>query len=301
MAEELRRTGLTLTSLDGVSARVAPDALRYTTDACEARAAQLVLVTVKSADTESAGRELAAVLAAGATVLSLQNGLYNARTLQRCLPSHVVVPGMVPFNVVSRAAGLFHQATEGVLEAEQHPALAPVLDAFVRAGLPLRLRPAMEPVLWAKLLLNLNNAINALADIPLKQQLAQRDFRRCLALAQHEALALLHEHGVRPVRLTPLPATWIPRLLDIPDALFRTLGARMLAVDPHARSSMWEDLERGRKTEVDHINGEIERLAGQLGRAAPVNARLVGLIRAAERGGRRRYTAAELLAELSQG
>jgi 2-dehydropantoate 2-reductase len=301
MAAELRASGLTLTSLAGIRARLAPEALHYATDPAAARTAKLVLVTVKSADTEASAQELARVLTPGTTLLSLQNGLHNAKVLQCGLPEHTVVPGMVPFNVVARAGGVFHQATEGVLEAEQHPALQPFLEHFDRSRLTLRLRAAMEPVLWAKLLLNLNNPINALADIPLKTQLEQRDFRRCLAHAQAEALALLHERGIRPARLTPLPAAWIPRLLDVPDALFRTLGARMLAIDPLARSSMWEDLERGRKTEVDYINGEVVRLAAHAGRAAPVNARLVALIRAAERGGRRRFSGAELLAELSQG
>jgi 2-dehydropantoate 2-reductase len=72
----------------------------------------------------------------------------------------------------------------------------------------------------------------------------------------------------------------------------------MLAIDPLARSSMWEDLELGRATEVDWLNGEVVRLAQKQGRRAPVNARLVELIREAEQGGRRDWSGPELLAEL---
>ena len=72
----------------------------------------------------------------------------------------------------------------------------------------------------------------------------------------------------------------------------------MLAIDPLARSSMWEDLEAGRTTEVDWLNGEIVRLAQQQGRPAPVNARLLALVRAAEAGGPRDWSGAVLLAEL---
>jgi 2-dehydropantoate 2-reductase len=56
-------------------------------------------------------------------------------------------------------------------------------------------------------------------------------------------------------------------------------------VDPEARSSMWEDLERRHLTEVDYLNGEIVRLGAAHGVPTPVNARLIELIRAAERAG----------------
>jgi 2-dehydropantoate 2-reductase len=74
----------------------------------------------------------------------------------------------------------------------------------------------------------------------------------------------------------------------------------MLAIDPLARSSMWEDLEAGRRTEVDWLNGEIVRFARTQGREAPINARLLALVRAAETGGERHWRGAALLAELRQ-
>jgi 2-dehydropantoate 2-reductase len=295
---ELREHGLTLTSLDGAALHVLPAALSVSTHGNALAEADLVLVTVKSAATEAAGREIAPLLKRSATVVSLQNGLHMARTLARCLPGFTVLPGMVQFNVIQRGRGAFHQGSEGALEVERHRTLRPLVALFARAGLPLRLHRAMEPVQWAKLLLNLNNPINALSGLPLKQQVGQRDYRRCLALAQAEALGLLSEARIPVARLTPLPPTWLPRLLDVPDFLFARLGARMLEIDPLARSSMWEDLERGRPTEVDYINGEIVQLAAALGRNAPVNTSLVSLVHDAERGGRRNWTGRELLQAL---
>jgi 2-dehydropantoate 2-reductase len=70
----------------------------------------------------------------------------------------------------------------------------------------------------------------------------------------------------------------------------------MVAVDPTARSSMWDDLEHGRTTEIDYLQGEIVALADRLRRPAPVNRRVVELVRVAEAGGRRDYTGAELAA-----
>jgi 2-dehydropantoate 2-reductase len=300
LAAEVAQHGLRLTDFVGADLSVPAGAVRFVTGAEAAADAALVLVTVKSAGTEDAGAQLAGVLKPGTRVISFQNGLHNAEVLRQRLPQCTVLTGMVPFNVVNRGDGAFHQGSEGLLETEQHPALNDFLAAFARAGLPLQQHPEMPRVQWAKLLLNLNNPINALSDLPLKEELAQRDFRRCVALAQAEALRLLDAAGIRPAKLTPLPPHWIPTLLGVPDALFRRLAGRMLAIDPVARSSMWEDLQAGRTTEIDWINGEVVVLANRLGRAAPVNAELVRLIREAEAGGRRRWTAGELLAQLRQ-
>src|SRR5690606_13382442 len=137
----------------------------------------------------------------------------------------------------------------------------------------------------------------ALAGIPLREELSQRAWRRCLALAQAEALRVYRAAGIRPARVTPLPPAWLPALLRLPDALVTRLAARMLRIDPLARSSMWEDLQAGRPTEVDWIQGEIVQLGARHGVPTPVNARLVQLVHDAERA-RRHWTGTELLADL---
>ncbi len=298
LAREISEHGLHLSDFLGADFQVKPADILFATAPAAAASADLVLVTVKSAGTSEAAQELSKVLKPDALVISFQNGLGNADVLRTQLTRQTVLTGMVPFNVVNRGQGKFHQGSEGALEAEQHARLAPWLPLFVKAGLPLMARANMREAQWAKLLLNLNNAINALSDIPLKAELAQRAYRQCLALAQREALLLLDVAGIRPAKLTPIPPHWLPRLLSVPDTLFRLLANRMLAMDPLARSSMWEDLQAGRTTEIDWINGEVVKLAQQLGRQAPVNARLIALIRDAEKGGRRQWPGQELLAVL---
>lgn len=298
VGEELRQHGLTLTHYDGRDWCVAPETIAFSTEPDAAAAADLILVTVKSGATAQAAAELADLAAPNAVVISFQNGIGNADTLHAALPGRSVLAGMVPFNVIRRGPGAFHQASEGELEVEDAAAFAPFLTGFTSAGFALRRHRDMPPVQWAKLLLNLNNAVNALSALPLQQELAQRAYRRCLALAQAEALALLKQAGIQPARLTPLPAAWIPALLRLPDALFARLARKMLAVDPSARSSMADDLAAGRRTEVDWINGEVVRLAERLGRRAPVNARLISLIKAAESDSVR-WSGEALLAELS--
>jgi 2-dehydropantoate 2-reductase len=158
----------------------------------------------------------------------------------------------------------------------------------------------MPAVQWSKLVLNLNNAINALSGKPLAEELSDRDFRRCLAACQKEALSLLDEARQPLARITPLPTAWIARMLTVPDGVFKLLGRRIVAIDPNARSSMWDDLEAGRPTEVDFIQGEIVSLANRLGKRALINQALVSLIKEAERGGKRDYTGAELYAAITR-
>ncbi len=294
----LSEHGLALTDMQGRKRDCPPASLECVTGPDAVDDADLVLVTVKSGDTAAAARELAGRVRPDALVISFQNGLRNVSTLRGHLPGCTVLAGMVPFQVFHRGLGRLHRASAGELMVEDHAALAPWLACFEHAGLPLELREDMPAVQTAKLLLNLNNAINALSDLPLREELADRAYRRCLVLAQREAMGIFRVHGLRPARLTPLPAAWIPCLLAAPDAVFALLAQRMLAIDPQARSSTWEDLAAGRPTEVDWINGEVVRLATEHGLRAPVNARLAELVHRAERDEQRIWRGEALWREL---
>lgn len=286
--------GLVISDLDGGEARCAPT---VATDARGAVSASIVLVTVKSAQTAEAGAALAGVLAKDAVVVSLQNGIGNAETLRKALPHHRVLAAMVPFNVTRKGAA-YHRASDGALRIDADPANTDFLAACARARLPIEPRSDMTAVQWAKLVMNLNNAINALSGLPLKAELEDRRFRRCLATAQREALDLLAIAKQPVAKLTPLPPTWMPWLLAAPDAIFTRVAKKVVAIDPSARSSMWDDFEARRPTEIDYLQGEVVALAKRLGRTAPINAGLVALVRAAEAGGKRNFTAAELQASL---
>lgn len=297
MADELASHGLRLTDYLGADLRVEPGDIRYETSPAAAAEADLVLVTVKSASTVTAAAELAGVLKPGAIVVSFQNGVRNGELLRERLTDQVVVTGMVPFSVLNRGGGVFHQGTAGALDVQRHPGLGPYLDAFTKAGLPLAQHDDILPVQWAKLLLNLNNPINALSNLPLRDELSQRAYRRCLAAAQSETLGLLDAAGIRPAQILAVPMDRFPTILRLPDFLFRRLAGKMLAIDPLARTSMWEDLEAGRPTEIDYLNGEVVRLATSLNRQAPINTKLVTLIRQAE-STRHPWSGPELLQEL---
>jgi 2-dehydropantoate 2-reductase len=300
LAGELAEHGLHLTDYLGADLRVAADRIRYETTPAAVEEADLVLVTVKSAATATAADELTGVLKPGAIVVSFQNGIRNGEVLRDRLQEYTVLTGMVPFSVLNKGSGAFHQGTEGKLDIQKHPALQPYEDAFANAGLPLKQHDEILPIQWAKLLLNLNNPINALSDLPLRDELAQRAYRRCLAAAQTETLDLLKAAGITPAKVTAVPAQKLPALLRLPDFVFKRLASKMLAIDPLARTSMWEDLQAGRRTEIDYLNGEVVRLADSLGRKAPVNAKLIALIREVEARRPSRITGPDLLEQLTR-
>jgi 2-dehydropantoate 2-reductase len=300
MRERIASHGLTVSDMDGRNTQLSAAQVHYSENPSTLAGAALVLVTVKSADTESTAHALALHAAPNALVISLQNGIGNADMLRRALPGRIVLGGMVPFNVVQLPGSRFHRGTEGSLMVEASPTLAPWLPMFEAAGLPLAQRTDFLAVQWGKLLLNLNNAINALSGIPLKAQLSDRDYRRCLALLMDEALHALKATGIVPAKIGKVPPSRMPRLMRLPDWLFRRIAAAALRVDPKARSSMWEDLQAGRRTEVDYLNGAVVALAERAGLDAPANRRIVALVHAAEQGNGGGMSGKDLLAALRE-
>jgi 2-dehydropantoate 2-reductase len=282
--------GIAIADLDGSERKVGAPVLHAVADPAEAFAgAGLVLVTVKSGDTAEMAGLIASHAPPDATVVSLQNGTGNTALLRQSLPAtQRVVAGMVPFNVVQdetpdgRVA--FRRTTSGEVHVEAGvPGLVDLLNV---EGLQVAPAADMTAVLWGKLVVNLGNAINALSGLPLAEQLADRRWRLILAAQMDEALAVMRAAGIRPVAVGPLRPALLPYLLRLPDFLFRLLARRMIAVDPKARSSTLQDLDRGRRTETDEFQGAIVRLAEQAGTTAPLSRLVLERIRDAEAAGK---------------
>jgi 2-dehydropantoate 2-reductase len=281
---EIKAGGLRLTSFDGFDQTIAPDRLTLSDDPSIFSQVAVVLVTVKSADTSEMADLIAASAPPDVVVVSLQNGVGNVATLRDRLPGRRVLGGMVPFNVVGLGEGRFHRSTSGDIVVE-----ADAADTAAKLSVPgLTMRPTdnIDGVQWGKLIVNLNNALNALANIPLRRQLAQRGWRRLFADQMAEGLAAIRAEGIKPVSPTPIPANWMPPLLRLPDAIFEALLGRTMKIDPEARSSMWEDLQRGRRTEIDYLQGVITEIADRRGLQAPLSRRIVALVRQAESDGK---------------
>lgn len=278
MLDAMRAHGLTLTDCDGGHLHLAPERLSLAEQVPQGLRPGLVLLCVKSGATAEAAAQLGERLPAGTPVVSMQNGIANAARIAAAAPRLAVLPGMVPYNIAELSPGHLHRGTGGRLATQAHPALRPWLPVLDAAGLPLDVHDDLTAVQWGKLLLNLNNAVNALSGRPLRAQLLDRDLRLCTAALMRETLAVLQRAGIAPARLAPLPPALLPAVLELPTPLFRLLAARMLRIDDKARSSMADDLALGRPTEAEALHGEVLRLAARVGLGAPLNTRILALV-----------------------
>lgn len=280
IAQEIRAHGLTLTDFSGMATRVPADWLTLSErPACLAQA-DVVLVCVKSSDTAAMGDLVAQHALPQTKVVSFQNGTENAAILRIALPQHDVRAGMVPFNVVPMGQGCFHRATSGDILIDPG---AGALDALLSVpGLHVVNEDNMPGVQWGKLLINLNNALNALSGLTLKTQLRDRGWRVLMADQWREALGVLRAHQIAPVSTTPVSVARIPLILRLPTPMFTRVAAQMLTIDAQARTSMSYDLMHNRPTEIAALQGQIVKMGQEVGRATPIASTVQEVITLAE-------------------
>jgi 2-dehydropantoate 2-reductase len=258
--EAIRKGGLRLETRDfdthvPVQASTRADAVR---------GARLVLFSVKSSDTESAGREIAPHLDAGALVLTLQNGVDNAERLQAVLRQRVA-PAVV--YVATGMAGPGHVKHHGRGELVVAPDIASeeLVALFRAAGVTLQSSPNVAGALWMKLIVNCAyNALSAITQLPYGRLVQGEGIEAVMREATDECLAVARAAGVE------MPG-------DAHEAV-RQIARTM----PTQHSSTAQDLARGKRTEIDHLNGFVVRKAEALGIPAPVNRTLHALVKLME-------------------
>jgi 2-dehydropantoate 2-reductase len=277
--------GLTLSDYTGWQAHLPPGDIDYRCGPEALDEAEIIALTVKSGDTAEAAAQIAAHARPGVPVISFQNGVSNVDVLEQGLGGRFeVARGMVEYNVAYLGNGRFHKGVAGNLYADRRAGTRALAEAVGDSPAALKLSDQMLGLAWGKLLINLNNAVNALSGRTLIEELKSRDCRRVFAASMREGLDLLKRAEIEPVAAGPVPLTRLSRIIDSPDWLFNRFFLKRWKIDAKARSSMADDLAAGRRTEVDYINGELVRLAERLQRSAPINGRIVDLIRKSEAG-----------------
>jgi len=230
----------------------------------------LLVVVVKAYATADALRWAVGAGAVGpdTVALTLQNGLGNAEVLAAALGPERVLAGTTAQGATLLAPGQVRHGGEGPTHIAPWvpggPAAAradAVAALFTQAGLPTSVAPDPRPLLWAKLCVNCGiNALTAILRVPNGGLLERPEARRLMELAAAEAGAVAAAEGV------VLPADPVERTV----AVARATGAN--------RSSMLQDVERGRRTEVDAINGAVANRGRTAGVPTPVNAVLADLV-----------------------
>jgi 2-dehydropantoate 2-reductase len=239
-------------------------------------------LTVKCTGVEQAMTDVAPFVGPNTVILCCQNGLGSEAIVNHYFKHNCVLRIMVPFNVVELSAGHYHRGSQGSLTLESTERSQQVVESlalFMQCDLlPVSITQNISALLWAKLQLNLGNSINALADIPVKAMLQQRGYRLVIASMMRELLSVTDALSISLPKVTSLPAHWLPRILSLPDFIFRRVANSMLAIDPNVRTSMWWDVSQGKPTEIDFLNGAIVTQAKKLGIPTPINEKIVALI-----------------------
>jgi 2-dehydropantoate 2-reductase len=237
-------------------------------DPSAAANAELVLFCVKTTDTESVAKTLLPHLASGAVVLSLQNGVDNAEQLEaagiHALPAVVYVAASVP------EPGRIKHSERGDLAiggpANRRADLERIAATFAKAGVACKISENIQADLWSKFVFNCAlNAISAIAQVGYGP-VAQNDWSRETTLAAaRETIAVARALGIE------LPEK------DILERLIQFA----LKMGP-VTSSTAQDIARGKRTEIDSLNGYVARRGASLGVPTPVNHTLTALLKLIE-------------------
>jgi 2-dehydropantoate 2-reductase len=239
-------------------------------DLKDIRGAEIVLFCVKTTDNSATAHELAPLLAPWAMVVSMQNGVDNVEQIRaasgiEALPAVVYVAASVP-----KPGTVKHAGRGDLVIGQRNAQTEHVAALFERAGVGCRISENIEGELWTKLTWNCAlNAISALGRAQYGQISASGEARKLVETTVHEILAVARAAGVHP-----------PGFEDPQVAL---AGAFKIATQlAEAYSSTAQDLMRGKRTEIDSLNGYISRRGAELGVATPVNHALYTLVKLAE-------------------
>jgi 2-dehydropantoate 2-reductase len=248
--------------------------VQASTDIAASGDADVVLFSVKSPDTEDTARQLARYVRSDALVVRLQNGVDNVERIRAAaaldpiaavvyVASSMPAPGRVKH---SGRGDLLIGDLPGRSSPPREDAMARLSSWFKAAGVPCQVSPHIEADLWTKLITNAAlNAISAVVHVPYGDIAALPEARALVRELVNECVTVARAAGI------PLPP------VD-----FVEMVLRFAETAGHVYSSTAQDLERGKRTEIDALNGFVVRRGSELAVPTPVNQSLVALVKLRE-------------------
>jgi 2-dehydropantoate 2-reductase len=235
-----------------------------TDDPREVSGAKHALVLVKSWQTERAARQLKESLAEDGLAITLQNGIGNKETLIRDLGTARVSLGITTTGATLLGPGLVKMGGEGTISLEQNQALGPLEAALRSSNFNLQIVDDAKSLVWGKLVINAAiNPLTALLRITNGELLSRPLARKVMsALARETAEVAKAEHVHLP----------FSNPVDAAEDVARKTATNM--------SSMFQDVRRGAKTEIDAICGAVTLRGRKHGIKTPYNRACWQLVRA---------------------
>lgn len=245
--------------------------VKATTDPSSVGPVDLIILFVKSYDTLEATRDALPMVSEDTVFLSLQNGLGNIEKISETVGRDRVIPGTTahgctligPGEIVHAGSG---PTIIGELDGRVTERVRGIRDALEGAGFETMISEAIRGALWSKVLVNVGiNPLTALNGLRNGELLDHPDIMEVMRGAVEEAVRVAEALGVDMGE-----GDHVEKVYDV---------ARATAVN---RSSMLQDVERGRRTEIDALNGAIVDSARLLGLDVPVNETLTAAVRGLE-------------------
>jgi 2-dehydropantoate 2-reductase len=242
------------------------------TEIAAAAGADVVLFCVKTTDTANASKELAEHIGSETIVVSLQNGVDNAEEIRKA-SDIVALPAVVYVAASMPAPGHIKHLGRGDLVVGPKNARTEKFAAlFESAKVPCRISENINGELWTKLVWNCAlNAVSGLGGVTYGEIIASDDAKRVVQAAVYEVLAVAKAKNIQLPGFED-PKTAIAGAFKIADQMRGT------------RSSTAQDMARGKKTEIDSLNGYVAKIGAELGVATPVNHTLFTLVKLQEAG-----------------
>lgn len=247
-------------------------AVHATADARDAAPCDLIVLAVKARHVAEAARAAALAAAPGAPVVTIQNGVGSGEAAGAVLGAGRVIVG-VAGGFGARVLGPGHVRHEGMelirlgeTSGPITPRLEEVAAVWAGAGFRVKTFDDIDRLVWEKLICNgTYGAVCALTGLTVGEVIDSADAWPVAAACAREGGAVARAKGIRVG-------------FDDAVAYARAFGMKI----PGGRPSMWQDLQAGRPSEIDAINGGIARAGRQAGVATPTHDVLIALVRGAE-------------------
>jgi len=257
--------------------------IQITSEFSEIKNLDVIFLCVKSQDTETVANQIKNHLKKTALIVSLQNGVRNKEIISK-ITGKTVLSGIVLFNAVYQNPGIVNLTIKGGILLENNGKNAEnISNVLNRAGIKTILVDNINGFLWSKLILNLQIAVTALTGQTIKESIIDEDSRNIIIETMKEGIKIVEKSGIHLEKLPGADPKKTIKRLERYNSLTLKIGSIFVGVKKDARNSMWQSLSRGRPTEIDYINGEIVNLAKKNNLKAPINTKLVELVKQAEK------------------
>jgi len=279
-ARQLRASGLRVSGIGGEATAPAVEVAALD-DYAGAEGFELILLATKAHDALESAPHLARLLVPGGTLLCIQNGGVSQLVAERL--GEVVLGGLSNLGATMVQPGVYEQRNSGhLLIGEVAGGLsdrATRIAGFLSGAIGTRATGNLAGAIWSKLLLNCSvTTLGALAGQVMRQYMKTPAGPAVFRKAYDEALAVALASGTRPERMIVDPVP--PRS----DAEYARWIEEITATYGDLKPSMLQDFERGRRTEIDFINGYVAQLGRKLGVAVPINAAITAMAHRIEQG-----------------